>query len=244
MIVWKDFPAEVEEDAKVLVEQAGMFAAVSYPGTRAVLPPGGCAKYLESMRSSHRHNLKKKLRRGEAVGSLVASVIQNPDPQTLEQIFGLFWQTYEKGKTKFEKLNPKFFQEIAKFEGSHWVLLRHPADGKPAAFMLCFSLGKRVINKFIGLDYTLAGDWFLYFRLWREAVEWASRAGATEIQSGQTGYRAKLDVDHTLVPLTNYCRHRNPLMNWVFAKVAMGITWETLDEDLKNFTHSRRQQAH
>jgi len=244
MIVWKDFPAEVEEDAKVLVEQAGMFAAVSYPGTRAVLPPGGCAKYLESMRSSHRHNLKKKLRRGEAVGSLVASVIQNPDPQTLEQIFGLFWQTYEKGKTKFEKLNPKFFQEIAKFESSHWVLLRHPADGKPAAFMLCFSLGKRVINKFIGLDYTLAGDWFLYFRLWREAVEWASRAGATEIQSGQTGYRAKLDVDHTLVPLTNYCRHRNPLMNWVFAKVAMGITWETLDEDLKNFTHSRRQQAH
>lgn len=244
MIVWKDFPAEAEEDLKVLVEQAGMFPAVSYPGTRVALPPGGFAGYLESMRSSHRHNLKKKLRRGEAAGALESSVIQKPDSQTLEQIFGLFWQTYEKGKTKFEKLNLKFFEEIAGCEVSHWVVLRHPDDGRLAAFMLCFLLGKRVINKFIGLDYTLEGDWYLYFRLWREAVQWASGAGATEIQSGQTGYRPKLEMDHVLTPLTNYCRNFNPLANWVFAKVARRITWESLDQDLKAFTRSRRQQAH
>jgi predicted N-acyltransferase len=194
------------------------------------------------MKSSHRHNLKKKLKRGESLGKLVGSVIQNPDATTREEIFGLFWQTYEKGATKFEKLNRKFFEEVAKFDGAHWVMLRHEKDNRLAAFMLCFQLGRRAINKFIGLDGTLEGDWYLYFRLWREAVEWASNSGATELQSGQTGYRAKLDLDHELVPLTNYCRNANPTMHWVYAKVAAGITWESLDHDLKNFLESRRAQ--
>jgi hypothetical protein len=242
MVVWKDFPKECEADLKVLVERAEMFAVASFPGTRVPLPAGGFAGYLASMKSSHRHNLKKKLKRGESLGTLVASVIQHPDAATREEIFGLFWQTYEKGTTKFEKLNRKFFEEVARFEGAHWVLLRHATSGKLAAFMLCFQLGKRAINKFIGLDGTLDGDWYLYFRLWREAVEWASRSGASELQSGQTGYRAKLDLDHELVPLTNYCRNSSAAAHWVYAKVAAGITWESLDHDLKNFMHSKRGQ--
>jgi hypothetical protein len=242
MVVWKDFPTDAARDLKVLTERAGMFAVASFPGTRAPLPPGGFAGYLASMKSSHRHNLKKKLKRGEALGALVASVIQNPDAATREEIFGLFWQTYEKGTTKFEKLNRRFFEEVGRFDGAHWVLLRHATDNRLAAFMLCFQLGRRAINKFIGLDGTLDGDWYLYFRLWREAVEWASRSGASEMQSGQTGYRAKLDLDHELTPLTNYCRNSNPAAHWVYAKVAAGITWETLDHDLKNFMKSRRGQ--
>jgi hypothetical protein len=242
MVVWKDFPPENEADLRALAQKAGLFAVASFPGTRVALPSGGFAGYLAAMTSSHRHNLKKKLKRGEALGALTASVIQNPDPATREEIFGLFWQTYEKGETKFEKLNRRFFQEIAKFDGAHWVLLRHASDNRLAAFMLCFLLGKRAINKFIGLDGTLQGDWYLYFRLWREAVEWASQSGASELQSGQTGYRAKLDLGHQLVPLTNYCRNSNPVTHWIYAKVAGGITWETLDHDLKNFMNSRRGQ--
>src|SRR5262249_40431991 len=126
------------------------------------------------------------------------------------------------------------FRRIAEQEVSYFVLLRHPQTNQLVAFMLCFHVGSRVINKFIGFDYSFAGNWFLYFRLWEQAIEWASRMNATEFQSGQTGYRANLDLGHALVPLYNYCRHRNPLLHRLFAYVARSISWATLDEDLSH----------
>lgn len=236
MIVWKDFPATVDSSLEVLCAQKGLFKLVSYPGTRLLLPAGGFESYLQSLTSSHRHNLRKKLRRSKALGALHVSVLQHPDPATLEEVFALFWQTYEKGKTKFERLTPEFFRLMAAANESHFVLLRQPHTNRLVAFMLCFRIGARVINKFIGLDYTLEGQWFLYFRLWEQAIDWALRNNAGEFQSGQTGYRAKLDLGHRLVPLNNYCRHRNPILHWLFAFVARGISWATLDEDLKNRT--------
>ena len=199
-------------------------------------PRWGIHSYLQTLTSSHRHNLRKKLRRSKALGDLQVTVLQHPGAELLAEIFTLFWQTYEKGKTKFERLTPQFFQHIAAEEEAYFVLLRHPQTNRLVAFMLCFRTGSRVINKFIGLDYKLGGQWFLYFRLWEHAIDWASRSGACDFQSGQTGYPAKLDLGHRLVPLNNYCRHNNPLLHRLFAFVAQGISWATLDDDLKNRT--------
>jgi hypothetical protein len=113
------------------------------------------------------------------------------------------------------------------------VLLREPTTGRLAAFMLLFLVGTRAINKFIGIDYELGREGRIYFRLWEQAVRWAYAAGTTEIQSGQTGYRVKLDLGHELVPLTNYCKHRNRLVHRVFAAVSSRISWASLDDDLR-----------
>jgi predicted N-acyltransferase len=150
----------------------------------------------------------------------------------MDQIFSLFWQTYEKGGTKFERLNRKFFDLLAAETNSHFVILREQSNGKIVAFMLCFSLGDHMINKFIGIDYKKPKEWFLYFKLWEAAVDWAAKNGANAIQSGQTGYAPKIELGNQLVPLTNYCAHINPVINWIYAKVAKTINWDTLDADL------------
>ncbi len=99
--------------------------------------------------------------------------------------------------------------------------------------MLCFDCRPRLVNKFIGLDYAVAAEGNLYFQLWAAAAAWAAEQGFAEVQSGQTGYRFKLDVGNALVPLTNFARHRNPLVHRIFAGQARGITWATIDPDLK-----------
>jgi hypothetical protein len=103
------------------------------------------------------------------------------------------------------------------------------------AFMLCLDMGSRVINKFIGIDYRRPRDWLLYFRLWDAALEWALSRGADAIQSGQTGYAPKIETGHRLVPLTNYCAHRNPVIHAIGRAFARHITWSTLDDDLARF---------
>ncbi len=232
MIVWKDFSQADDTTLSSLQSTLALFRVVSYPGTHLALPVGGFDAYLQTLTSPCRYRLRKKLRRSRALGELQTTVLQNPNAAVREEIFALFWQTYQKGKTKFEQLTPQFFQQIAAEEVAHFVLLRHSETNQLVAFMLCLQIGSRVINKFIGLDYRFDGEWYLYFRLWEQAVAWALRQGATEFQSGQTGYWAKLDLGNELVPLYNHCYHQNPLLHRLFAYVAKGISWVTLDTDL------------
>ena len=104
--------------------------------------------------------------------------------------------------------------------------------------MLCFLLGDRVINKFIGLDYAQPRESFLYFRLWDAALDWALARGATAIQSGQTGYAPKIELGHRLMPLTNYSAHRNPLVHRLYDWAARRIDWSSLDPDLAAWVRS------
>jgi len=55
------------------------------------------------------------------------------------------------------------------------------------------------------------------------------------MQSGQTGYMAKIDMGHSLVPLWNYAEHHTFLMNWIYAKIARDIAWDTLDDQLAEY---------
>ena len=229
MRVWKDFPQQYAIDFTSL--NAHLFKVVSFPGTSVELPDATKEGYLATLKSSRRNKLKKKLRLA-AESPVDVEVIQQPDSEILNELFNLFWQTYEKGGTKFERLNRKFFDLIAAETNSHFVILREQSNGKIVAFMLCFALGDQVINKFIGIDYQQPKEWFLYFKLWEAAVDWAAGIGAKSIQSGQTGYAPKIELGNQLVPLTNYCAHLNPVINWIYAKVAKTINWDTLDADL------------
>ena len=81
------------------------------------------------MKASRRHILKKKLRRSAQAVAVTVEVLQAPDAAALDEIFELFWQIYEKATTKFECLNRRFFDLVAKQPVSHFVVLRERAGG-------------------------------------------------------------------------------------------------------------------
>ncbi len=232
MLVFKDFEKSDIHSLNSQCEKSGFFTLPSYPGTVVLIPESTKDAYIGGLSSSHRHNLLKKLRRSNEVLPLVTTVISNPSESELTEIFSLFLQTYEKGSTKFERLDITFFKQISLAEQSRFILQREAATGKLVTFMLGFVIGKRFINKFIGIDYSRAGKTFLYFRLFEAAIEAACNEGATEIQSGQTGYRAKLDLGHTLIPLYNHVRHQNSVINFIYKKIGSQVTWKSLDADL------------
>ena len=241
MIVWKDLPDETILEAGPILTDNGLFSLVSYPGTRLGLRGSGFEDYIRMLTSHQRYNLRKKLRQSHKMGRLDESIIQSPDDTLLGEMFSLFLQTYEHGQTKFERLTPAFFKLISACPVSNFVLLRDSANGKLVAFMLCFLLGKRAINKFIGIDYEYRGNLFLYFRLWEAAVNWTLGTGAEELQSGQTGYQAKYDLGHKFVPLTNYCKHMAPVVHRIFKTIARNISWSTLDDDLDTLQNVLRK---
>lgn len=234
MLVWKDFTNKDATDLSRMIKNEGGFRLVSFPGTEVSLLGEDKNGYLASLKASRRNKVKKKLRLA-ANAPIEGEVLINPDSETIQEIFELFSQTYEKGVTKFERLNINFFKLISKYEHAHILVLREKDTKKIVSFMLCFLIGKQVINKFIGIDYQKPKEWFLYFRLWEFAVEWSYSVGAKRIQSGQTGYAPKIELGNELVHLTNYCKHRNPIVNWLYKQGAKTVNWDTLDGDLSEF---------
>jgi hypothetical protein len=164
-----------------------------------------------------------------------ASVETRPGEGTLDEMFSLFEQTRRRATTSFETLTPGFFRRIAASDVASFVILRETTTERMLAFMLVLDLGERVVNQFIGLDYAVAEAGYLYFQLFEAAYDWAARRDARVFQSGQTGYMAKLDLGHLLVPLWNYCEHRNRVTNTVFRLGAAGISWATLDPQLAEY---------
>jgi predicted N-acyltransferase len=207
------------------------------------LPGTNVESYFDALSRTKRHNFRKKLRRSKDELELVTTFVKRPNDVELAELFALFMQTYEKGKTKFEKLSIEFFRKIRETEPAWFILQRDKSNGKLLTFMLVFKLGDRIVNKFIGLEYGRAGSTFLYFRQFEEALKFAYENGMTEFQSGQTGYRAKLDLGHDLVSLHNYCHHSNVLLNAVYSTVARDITWSTLDSDLLTFLAAHKDKT-
>ncbi len=244
MRVWKDVPAEYDAELATFIKTEKLFRLVSYPGTVVKLGGHDKSAYLASLKASRRNKLKKKLRLAADI-PLDISVIQRPDAQTIDEMFELFWHTYEKGATKFERLNRSFFELISRYPNAYFVVIRASATGDMVAFALCFAVDnkgfKKIINKFIGIDYSRPKQWFLYFRLWEAVVDWAYTIHADHIQSGQTGYAPKIELGHELVALTNYCSHRNKWMHRIFTTAARLVNWNTLDADLAEFVRAYPQ---
>lgn len=242
MIVWKDFPDACQNDLASLAGKHRLFRLVGFPGTVVNVPGASKEEYSSSLTSKRRTTLKRKLNRGVERAALDAEVVQNPDARTLDEITALFQQTYEKAPIKFERLDHRFFAAIATKPVAHFVLLRERESRAIVAFMLCFELGSRVINKYIGIDYARPRDWMLYFRLWDAALDWCFSRGVTSVQSGQTGYGAKMEIGHSLVLLTSWARHRNRCLHRAFAWLTRYVSWRTLDRDLAQF-HAAHPEA-
>ncbi len=238
MLVWKDFPEAAEPGMSAMAKAAGFFRTVSFPGTVVRFTSSRKADYEASLKSSRRQNMKRRLKKSHALVALTADTIQRPDAATVDEIHALFRQTFEKSDTRFERLDRRYFEVFAAMPEAHFVTLREPG-GAMVAFMLCLVSGDLAINKFIGLDYGRDRDWFLYFRLWDAAVDWALSLGAKAIQSGQTGYRPKIELGNQLQPLLNYARHRNPLVHTVYAFVGRRITLGSLDPQLAEIVQER-----
>jgi hypothetical protein len=233
LLVWKDFPDDDTIALDGLIQARSVFRIPSYPGTVIPILRDGYAAFLAGQKASRRHKIRRKLAVGDAAVPVHTRIVVHPDAAELNMLFTLFQQTYARGTTKFESLTPGFFHEIAAADEATFIVMTDPSTGRPVAFMLLLDLGQRIINQFVGIDYSLGDRAFLPFRLFAKAYDWAAQRGASTLCSGQTGYSSKLDLGHQLVPLWNYCHHANRLVNWVLSRAASVIRWESLDDQLR-----------
>ena len=66
-------------------------------------------------------------------------------------------------------------------------------------------------------------------------VDLASARGFLAEVSGRSSYEVKIEVGHKLIPLNNYCRHRNFFLHSIYRMLGQRVDWASLDEALACF---------
>jgi hypothetical protein len=235
LIIWRDMPASMAPDLEWLTERSRLFRAPSLPGAIVRLPSARKDDYLGQLKASRRGALKRKLRRSAALLDITAQMVQHPAPALLDEMVGLFRQTYLRARMKFEDLNRTWFEKIGDLPTTYFLFLREKQTGAMLAVTACFASGSMLIARHVGFDYGRPPSWMLYLRLWDALVDWALSRGFTSILSGAMSYSAKIETGHDLIPLFNYIWHRNPVIHAIYRAVAQKLDWAKLDQGLAKF---------
>ena len=236
LILFKDVPASYRASLALLSEH-GYQRAPSMPAARLELDFPNFEEYMTGKLSKvFRKNLRRKLR-ASGSGVPIKMEVLSDAAHLVDDIYPLYRQTYERSDFKFEELNKQYFARIGQLMPDRVRYFIWRQNGRIIAFNLCLVHDGTLQDLDVGFDYSVALDLHLYFRTWRDVIEWSLRNGVTAYLTGPLNYDPKLHFKLTLSPLDLYARHHSALINPIF-KIAIKYLEPTRhDPVLKRFAN-------
>ena len=236
LILLKDFPALYRGTLEPFTRH-GYQRAPSMPAAHLELDFADFEEYMTRRLSKvFRKNLRRKLRASESGAPITMEVLTDA-AHLVDDLHPLYRQTYERSDFQFEELNKAYFARIGQLLPDRVRYFIWRQEGRIIAFNLCLVHNGTLHDLDVGLDYSVALDLHLYFRTWRDVIEWCLGNRVTAYQTGPLNYDPKLHFKLTLSPLDLYARHNSALLNPIF-KVAIKYLEPTRhDAVLKRFAN-------
>jgi hypothetical protein len=215
LIVFKEFPAHYRHSLSCLT-QWGFARIPSMPMTRLDISAySSFDNYLDkAFKSKRRNEFRRKLKAAQRLGKLELSVSTGAS-EAIEEIHSLYLQVLERAPLKFERLTAAFFRQIGQRMPDKARFFVWRLNGKVVGFSLCLIEGDTLFGEYLGLDYNIAIELNLYFKIMSDTISWAIANGFKAIASTGLSYEPKLHMHHRLMPLDLYVRHMSPLANLI-----------------------------
>lgn len=169
--------------------------------------------YLATLSHATRKDLRRKWK---ASAGLRVEWRTNVD-DILDDVMRLYRATLERAELTFEELTPDFFRFVLGELGPRAGCATYWLDDRLVAFNLVLHDGVTLIDKFLGMDYDFARQYNLYYITWLQNVRYCIEHGLARYQAGQGLHREKLRLGSRLLPNWLWYRHRNRLLDRVFA---------------------------
>ncbi|MGE0767255.1 MAG: GNAT family N-acetyltransferase [Hyphomicrobiaceae bacterium] len=224
-----------ERDADLLhaaIEGAGYARIAGLPVSVLDLPFDDIEAYVRSLSANNRSVLRRKLKTAGAVELETVTSIAGLEGE----IYSLYEETRANSRFDygdFEQLSPNYFRDaMAALGPERAAVILARVDGRLLAMKLLFIEEDRIIDKFWGMRYPAGRAHNLFFVCWMEGVRFALQRGARHYQSGQTAYAQKVKLGSRLDPTCVYFRHRWPLVNRLFRRVAPLVAFDRMDPEL------------
>ena len=206
MILLKDFPARYRR-ALGCFSRNGYSRAPSMPGAGMPIDFANFEEFMQrKLGKIYRKNLRRKFK-GNAKSPPITMEVVNDVTACVDEIYGLYLQTFNRSEFKFEKLTPEYFCALGQRmpDRTRYFLWRQ--EGRIIAFSLCLVHDGTIHDMNVGMDYVVALDLHLYFVTFHDIIQWAAENGLRHYCTGPLNYDPKLHLRLQLDPLDLYARH-------------------------------------
>ena len=218
IIILKAFPAK-NRGALRRFSNDDYSRVPSMPGGHLAIDFGSFEEFMQGkLGKVFRKNLRRKFKKSGDL-AITMEVADNVE-SCIDEVHGLYLQTYERSEFKFEKLTREFLLALGRRMPDRARFFTWRIEGKMIAFALCMVNGDVVYDMNVGMDYAVALDLHLYFLTLRDIIDWAAKNGFKHYYTGPLNYDPKLHMRLDLDPLDLYARHASDFINPIF-KVAL-----------------------
>jgi predicted N-acyltransferase len=176
-------------------------------------------EYLQRFSRSRRKNLKRKLR---SASKTTIEHLESGDEfftdAITEMLYGLYLNVFEKSDIHFDRLSPAFFRKLFKDNEVGGQVFLYRSEARIIGFNLCFVVGNRLVDKYIGFLYPYSREHNLYFVSWFHNLEFCIHNDLEFFVAGWTDpeIKAYLGAEFTLTTHVVYIR--NPLLRYILSR--------------------------
>ncbi|MFA6349967.1 MAG: GNAT family N-acetyltransferase [Candidatus Omnitrophota bacterium] len=212
-VIFKDFIESYDGMLKPLLDR-GYIKLESLPSTDMEINFSNFEDYLKILSKSSKDNLRRNLKKVDEKVKIDLIVKNHLDTDELRDVYELYLQTYKKQDLGLEKLPKEFFSAVPRNMPQESKFFLWKVRGKLVSFALCLTDGSYFIDYYLGFDYSLAHEYFLYFVRFRDLMAWCIEHGIKKYEMGVTTYEPKRRLKFNFIRLYFYIKHRNKLINY------------------------------
>ena len=196
-------------------------------------------EYLKTLSAASRYDLRRKFRKVDGHVKFDFEIATALDDKTLHDVYRMYLDIVDRHEMGFELLPMEFFRRLPRNMPEETKFFLWRIDGKLAAFVLCFVSGDLLIDYYVGMDYSIAYKYHIYFVKFRDILNWCIRHGIKRYDMGMTGYEPKRRLGFDLVPTYIYAKLRNRMVRPIFNMFCQFLKFENFDPDLKYIKEKR-----
>ncbi|MGH8154080.1 MAG: GNAT family N-acetyltransferase [Rhodanobacteraceae bacterium] len=193
----------------------GLRALPGLPGATLDIAWRDVDVYINTLGAATRKDLRRKRRAGAALR------IQWRRDLTgiTDEVQRLYRETLAHAELSFEELTPAYFENVLRGMPGRAFCVTYSEGGQLIAFNLVLADSGRLLDKFLGMDYSAMDRYNLYHVSWLENIRYCIQHGIGVYEGGQGLQREKVRLGSTLNANALWYRHRNGFIDGVFKRV-------------------------
>lgn len=237
LIAFKDYPKYYRRYLDRLCV-SGFSRVPSMPATRMDLNFSDFEDYLQTRVSyAMRKNLRRKFRKAQGGPPIEWDVVTDISP-FIDEVYPLYQQTLSRSKFRFQELTKSYLCELGRRMNDRVLFFLWRQQRRIIAFACVIVHNGVLRDTCIGLDYTVALKYHLYFITWRDIIVWALKNRFHTYHSGPLNYDPKYHLRMTLEPLDLYVRSPYAWLNLVFKPILPLLEPTRYDGVIRKFTNA------
>ncbi|MDD5195848.1 MAG: GNAT family N-acetyltransferase [Candidatus Omnitrophica bacterium] len=232
IIVFKDFDHTYTETLAPL-QRHGFLKIDSLPTTELDIGFNDFEEHLKTLSAATRYDLRRKFKRVDNSVNIDLEIVDYLKEDVLQEAYQLYLDIVAKHDIGFELMPKDFFVNISKNMPDRTKFFLWRIDGKLVAFLMCLVSKDLLIDYYIGLDYSVAYKYYLYFIKFRDVLNWCIKNKIKRYEMGIACYEPKKRLGFNCVQLYLYIRLRNRLLRPAFNLMCQFLRFENFDPVLK-----------